>query len=200
MHAHEFAPAASPDECSRLGMCRAFALGVFASSMVLFPIVGMGAMAVIPTSDFCDGLPVTGADTSTFLKTFTTTNDIMEVNRSVVSIMTDCFTKPDGVLWNVVNLDRKRLLQRLQRYDLSKIINPAFFEFALNTDKRDLTCESRLLQFSSCFCNAERSVFGRSILCQCSHLCPLPFFARRPASLLLLIFFVCARRCFHEPH
>jgi len=126
-------------------MCRAFALGVFASGMVLFPIVGLGAMAVIPTSDFCDGLPVTGADTSTFLKTFTTTNDIMEVNRSIVSIMTDCFTKPDGVLWNVVNLDRKRLLQRLQRYDLSKIINPLFFEYALNTDKRDLTCESRLL-------------------------------------------------------
>jgi hypothetical protein len=159
--------------------------------MVLFPIVGLGAMAVIPTSDFCDGLPVTGADTSTFLKTFTTTNDIMEVNRSIVSIMTDCFTKPDGVLWNVVNLDRKRLLQRLQRYDLSKIINPLFFEYALNTDKRDLTCESRLLHFSSCLCNDERSVFGRSSLCQCSHLCLLPFLA--PACFIVASHLLCVR-------
>ena len=31
------------------------------------------------------------------------------------------------------------LINRLQRYDLSKKINPSFFEKALNTDKRDLT-------------------------------------------------------------
>ena len=84
----------------------AYCLGVFACATCLFPIVGLGAMAVIPMSDFCNGIPVTGADTSNFLKTFTTTGDIMQVNRSILSILTDCFTKPDGVLWNVVDLDR----------------------------------------------------------------------------------------------
>jgi len=44
-----------------------------------------------------------------------------------------------GVLWNVVELDRASLINRLQRYDLSKKIDPQFFEFALNTEKRDLT-------------------------------------------------------------
>ena len=112
---------------------------MLACGTVLFPIVGIGAMAVIPMSDFCNGIPITGSDTSTFLKTFTTTGDIMEVNRSVMSIMTDCFTKPDGVLWNVVDLDRPLLLNRLQRYDLSKKIDPRLFELALNTEKRDLT-------------------------------------------------------------
>ena len=76
---------------------RAYCLGVFACTSCLFPAVGIGAMAVIPLSDFCNGIPVTGADTSTFLKTFSTSGDIMQVNRSIVSIMTDCFTKPDGL-------------------------------------------------------------------------------------------------------
>ena len=142
LHVHNLFPLPCPPLTAHglLRMYRAFFLGVISSGMVLFPIVGIGAMAVIPMSDFCNGIPLTGADTSTFLTTFTTTGDIMEVNRSIMSIMTDCFTKPDGVLWNVVDLDRPRLLERLQRYDLSKKINPLFFELALNTDKRDLTC------------------------------------------------------------
>ena len=117
----------------------AYLLGAVAISTVLFPIVGLGSMAVIPMSDFCNGIPVTGGDTSVFLKTFSTEGDIMEVNRTVVSILTDCFTKKDGVLWNVVDLDRSMLKNRLLRYDLSKKVNTKSFEEALNTEKRDLT-------------------------------------------------------------
>ena len=96
-------------------------------------------MAVIPMSDFCNGIPITGSDTSSFLKTFSPSGDIMDVNRSIVSILTDCFTKPDGTLWNVVDLDRPAIVNRLQKYDLSKKINPKFFDVALNTKRRDLT-------------------------------------------------------------
>ena len=117
----------------------AYLLGAVAISTVLFPIVGLGSMAVIPMSDFCNGIPVTGGDTSVFLKTFSTEGDIMEVNRTIVSILTDCFTKKDGVLWNVVDLDRSMLKNRLLRYDLSKKVNTKSFEEALNTEKRDLT-------------------------------------------------------------
>ena len=118
---------------------RSFFLGCVASITAFFPIVGLGAAAVIPMSDFCSGIPLTGEDTSTFLKTFHVSGDIMDVNRSLVSIYTDCLTKPDGLLWNVVDLDKSMIMKRLMRYDLSKQVNPAVFQYALNTEKRDMT-------------------------------------------------------------
>ena len=117
----------------------AFFVGFLATAFVFFPVAGLGSMAVIPMSDFCNGIPITGSDTSSFLKTFSPSGDIMDVNRSIVSILTDCFTKPDGTLWNVVDLDRPAIVNRLQKYDLSKKINPKFFDVALNTKRRDLT-------------------------------------------------------------
>jgi len=42
-------------------------------------------------------------------------------------------------LWGPHTVYRPLLINRLQRYDLSKKIDPAFFERGLNTERRDLT-------------------------------------------------------------